>query len=93
MYASKAVEYASAPELYAEPAHPYTHGLFNSRPSLHMSKDEALKVIPGAVPNPLRFPTGCKFHPRCPLVVNRCKRVEPLLRDLRGGHLVACDVV
>ena len=93
MYASKAVEYASAPELYTEPLHPYTHGLFNSRPSLYMSKDEALKVIPGAVPNPLRFPTGCKFHPRCPLVVDRCKRVEPLLRDSREGHLVACDVV
>ena len=93
MYASKAVEHAVAEELYAEPLHPYTHGLFKSRPALGMSKEEELNVIPGTVPNPLRFPSGCKFHPRCPLAVDRCKEVEPQLRDLKPHHLVACDVV
>ena len=93
MYASKAVEHAVAEELYAEPLHPYTHGLFKSRPALGMSKEEELNVIPGTVPNPLRFPSGCKFHPRCPLAVDRCREVEPQLRDLKPHHLVACDVV
>ncbi|HLY08557.1 MAG TPA: ABC transporter ATP-binding protein [Planctomycetota bacterium] len=93
MYASKVVEYASVKELFSHPLHPYTLGLFRSRPSLATKKGERLNVIAGSVPNPLRFPTGCKFHPRCPSVVERCKTVEPELRELRPGHWVACDVV
>ena len=93
MYASKVVEYATVKELFAHPLHPYTLGLFRSRPSLATKKGERLNVIPGSVPNPLHFPTGCKFHPRCPLSVERCKTVEPALRELRPGHWVACDVV
>jgi peptide/nickel transport system ATP-binding protein/oligopeptide transport system ATP-binding protein len=93
MYASKVVEYATVKELFAHPLHPYTLGLFRSRPSLATKKGERLNVIPGSVPNPLHFPSGCKFHPRCPLAVERCKTVEPALRELRPGHWVACDVV
>jgi peptide/nickel transport system ATP-binding protein/oligopeptide transport system ATP-binding protein len=93
MYASKVVEYAPVKDLFANPLHPYTLGLFRSRPSLQTKKGERLNVIAGSVPNPLRFPAGCKFHPRCPQVVERCKTVEPQLRELRPGHWVACDVV
>jgi len=93
MYASKVVEYAPVKELFAHPLHPYTLGLFRSRPSLATKKGERLNVIAGSVPNPLRFPTGCKFHPRCPMAIERCKTVEPELRELRPGHWVACDVV
>ncbi len=93
MYASKVVEYAEAKELFAHPLHPYTLGLMRSRPSLQTRKTERLNVIPGTVPNPLRFPPGCKFHPRCPLVVEKCRSVEPALRELRPGHWVSCDVV
>ena len=93
MYASKVVEYAPVKELFANPLHPYTNGLFKSRPSLATKKGERLNVIQGTVPNPLRFPPGCKFHPRCPMAVERCKSVEPQLRELRPGHWVACDVV
>lgn len=93
MYASKVVEYASVKQLFSEPLHPYTQGLFKSRPSVTSKKGEPLTVIPGSVPNPLRFPPGCKFHPRCPIAVERCKSVEPQLRELRPGHWVACDVV
>ncbi len=98
MYASKMVEFATAKELFANPLHPYTLGLFNSRPSLGKVRTERLNVIRGTVPNPLRFPTGCKFHPRCDLAessgaMERCKSAEPALRELRPGHLVACDVV
>jgi oligopeptide/dipeptide ABC transporter ATP-binding protein len=93
MYASKVVEYAPVKELFAHPLHPYTLGLFRSRPSLATKKGERLNVIAGSVPNPLHFPSGCKFHPRCPSAVERCKTVEPALRELRPGHWVACDVV
>ena len=93
MYASKVVEYASVKDLFSNPLHPYTLGLFRSRPSLATKKGERLNVIPGSVPNPLHFPSGCKFHPRCPMAIERCKTVEPALRELRPGHWVACDVV
>ena len=93
MYASKVVELAPARELYKNPIHPYTLGLFKSRPALTSSRTEKLNVIQGSVPNPLRFPPGCKFNPRCPSVVDKCKTTEPGLRELRPGHFVACDVV
>ncbi len=93
MYASKIVEYAPVSELYKTPLHPYTLGLFKSRPSLATKKGERLNVIEGTVPNPLRFPPGCKFHPRCPMAVDACKVKEPELRELRPGHWVACDVI
>jgi oligopeptide/dipeptide ABC transporter ATP-binding protein len=93
MYASKIVEFATSKELFANPLHPYTKGLFASRPSLETARTDRLNVIRGSVPNPLRFPSGCKFHPRCDLAIDRCKEVEPQLRELRPGHLVACDVI
>ena len=93
MYASKMAEYAPVRELFGHPLHPYTQGLMRARPTLETKKEEQLRVIPGTVPNPLAFPAGCKFHPRCPLAVERCRTVEPALRELRPGHTVACDVV
>jgi oligopeptide/dipeptide ABC transporter ATP-binding protein len=65
MYASRVVESATVEELFEKPQHPYTEGLFRSVPRLGGHK-ERLETIPGTVPNPARFPTGCKFHPRCP---------------------------
>ena len=64
MYASRIVEFATVEELFDKPQHPYTEGLFKSVPKLHANA-ERLDTIPGAVPNPARFPAGCKFHPRC----------------------------
>ncbi|MBI3097593.1 MAG: ABC transporter ATP-binding protein, partial [Planctomycetes bacterium] len=89
MYAGRVVEYASVEELFGAPKHPYTLGLFRSRPSLGVKK-EKLDVIPGTVPNPLHFPPGCRFHPRCPFVQDRCKTDEPTLREIRPGHTSAC---
>ncbi len=93
MYASRVVEKAPAGELFANPLHPYTQGLFNSLPSLGGSSDGRLKTIEGSVPDPLAFPTGCKFWPRCELAVDGCRRAEPLLRTLATDHLAACDVL
>jgi len=91
MYASKMAELAGAAELFARPLHPYTHGLFRSLPRLGTKKTR-LEAIGGNVPNPLAFPTGCKFHPRCPIGRNlpRCRSEEPPLREVHGGHWAAC---
>ncbi len=88
MYAGKIVEYASVNELFERPLHPYTHGLFRSLPSI-ADRKEMLEVIPGVVPNPLDFPSGCRFRNRCPLAQELCKE-EPPLRELAPAHLVAC---
>ncbi|MDA2934402.1 ABC transporter ATP-binding protein [Acidobacteria bacterium AH-259-D05] len=93
MYASKVVEYTTTHELFASPLHPYTHGLLTSVPTLGMPRDRELNVIPGQVPNPLHFPSGCKFHPRCPLAEERCKKEEPPLREVKPGHWAACHVI
>jgi oligopeptide/dipeptide ABC transporter ATP-binding protein len=92
MYASKVVEYGPAKEVFREPLHPYTVGLLHSIPKLETGRTERLNVIQGSVPNPLRFPTGCKFHPRCPRAVEACKTSEPVLREVRPGRWIACDV-
>ncbi|MBI2899884.1 MAG: ABC transporter ATP-binding protein [Planctomycetes bacterium] len=92
MYASKVVEYADVRELFAKPMHPYTQGLFRSRPAIGTPKGKKLSIIPGTVPNPLHFPKGCKFHTRCPIAVEACKVKEPDLRELAPGHWVRCDL-
>ncbi|MBL7106503.1 MAG: ABC transporter ATP-binding protein [Phycisphaerae bacterium] len=91
MYASRIVETSSAKDLFAEPMHPYTQGLLKSIPTLGC-KDKRLYTIEGNVPNPLQFPTGCKFHPRCPLGCDdkRCQRAEPELRQIGDNRTVAC---
>ena len=74
MYASRVVETATVEALFDDPQHPYTEGLFRSVPKLG-GKVERLETIPGTVPNPARFPTGCKFHTRCPRT--RAAAAEP----------------
>lgn len=91
MYASRIVEAAPVAPLFDDPLHPYTRGLLRSLPVLGGGKDR-LEVIEGAVPNPLEFPSGCKFHPRCPIGRDdkRCQTVEPQLREVADGRSVAC---
>ncbi len=90
MYASKIVENAPLRELFENPLHPYTNGLFRSRSELGQPKNKKLNTIRGMVPSPLRFPAGCKFHPRCPDAKDQCERIEPTLREVRPGHFVHC---
>jgi oligopeptide/dipeptide ABC transporter ATP-binding protein len=91
MYASRVVETATAQDVFDRPLHPYTQGLLKSLPRLGERK-ERLDVIGGTVPNPLSFPTGCKFHPRCPLGRDneRCQMQEPPLLEVSSGRCVAC---
>jgi len=91
MYASRIAEVADSDALFAESLHPYTQGLLKSLARLGFS-EKRLRTIPGTVPEPLHFPAGCKFHPRCPIGFDdkRCQAVEPKLREVRPGRCVAC---
>jgi len=104
MYASRIAEVADLQQLFAEPLHPYTQGLLKSLPRLGFSgpvrsktstsngAGKRLPTISGTVPEPLRFPSGCKFHPRCSVGCSdrRCQTVEPRLREVEAGRCVAC---
>jgi oligopeptide/dipeptide ABC transporter ATP-binding protein len=93
MYASRMAELADVGRLFGQPLHPYTQGLFRSLPRLGARAEKSrLEAIGGNVPNPLAFPTGCKFHPRCPVGRDRprCRTQEPLLREVQSGHWAAC---
>ena len=91
MYASKMAEMTDVTSLFNDPLHPYTQGLFRSLPRLG-ARTPRLETIPGNVPNPLNFPTGCKFHPRCPIggALPQCQNEEPPLKQVRPGHWCAC---
>ena len=91
MYASRIVEVAESKVLFEGPLHPYTQGLLRSLPRLGISA-KRLQTIAGTVPDPLHFPTGCKFHPRCPIGNSdkRCQSIEPGLRQVCDGRCVAC---
>jgi oligopeptide/dipeptide ABC transporter ATP-binding protein len=88
MYAGKIVESAPVASLFETPKHPYTHGLFRSLPTL-TEKKKQLSVIPGAVPSPLDFPSGCRFRTRCSMVREICGQ-EPVLREIAPDHFAAC---
>jgi len=89
MYAGKIVEKAEVRELFGNPRHPYTKGLFRSIPSIAGGHDR-LETIEGTVPNPLEFPIGCKFHNRCPFAEDHCVENEPPLLEVGEGHWAAC---
>ena len=92
MYAGKIVEYGDVETIFDEPAHPYTHGLFNSIPDIDAEvTNERLYVIPGMVPRPQNFPTGCRFRTRCLFATEKCSE-EPPVTEIAPGHKVSCWV-
>ena len=92
MYAGRIVERGSAETIFRAPQHPYTWGLLRSIPRLTTARGEELVPIPGQPPSLINVPSGCSFHPRCPYVRDRHRRVDPALEPLPGGdgHEVAC---
>lgn len=92
MYCGQIVEKADAKTIFRHPAysHPYTEGLMTSIPRLSTPRGQRLDAIPGAVPNPLYLPEGCKFAPRCKYCTEKCKIQEPELVEVEPGHLIRC---
>ena len=89
MYAGQVVEYCDSRAAFRRTLHPYTGGLLASLPRLGGQR-EALRVIPGSVPNPAHFPPACRFHPRCPVVQERCRKDDPPVLTFDGDHQSRC---
>jgi len=92
MYLGRIVETASAQELYAAPRHPYTEALLSAVPIPDPDAKRKRIVLQGDVPNPMRPPAGCHFHPRCPHAMERCRVEAPLLREIGPGRMAACHL-
>ena len=92
MYLGRLVEIADRDELYGNPQHPYTQALLSVVPIAdpRLEKKRRRSAISGEIPSPANPPSGCPFHPRCPLAFDRCKVEEPQLLELGGGHAAAC---
>jgi peptide/nickel transport system ATP-binding protein len=89
VYAGQIIEIGDVRTIFHNPAHPYTIGLIKAVPTLTSDKS-ALVSVPGSPPDLIQLPTGCKFHPRCPLADERSREEEPSLVEIASGHHVAC---
>lgn len=89
MYAGRIVETGPIEAIFGEMRHPYTKGLWESIPQLK-EKRRRLNAITGQVPDPMNLPVGCKFHPRCYLMIDDCKKEEPPLYPVNGKHFSRC---
>jgi len=92
MYLGKIVEFARTEELYKSPLHPYSIALLTAIPVPDPTLKRERVILTGEVPSPINPPLGCRFHPRCPKMMEICRREEPRLRDLGNGHFVACHL-
>ena len=91
MYLGRVVEVATTEALFAAPRHPYTQALLAEVPRID-SRRRRFEPVRGEIPSPLDPPTGCHFHPRCTLAVDRCSQEQPTLREIGNGRLVACHL-
>jgi oligopeptide/dipeptide ABC transporter ATP-binding protein len=93
MYLGKIVELADSLDLCAKPLHPYTQALFAASLPSHPDEEKDEIVLSGEVPSALNPPSGCHFHPRCPMVMPHCSGDEPPLTEVAPNHWVACYAV
>jgi peptide/nickel transport system ATP-binding protein len=90
LYAARVMEQAPTADLFGNPLSPYTKGLLGSIPGIDGSRHRRLQAIPGFIPGPQNPPPGCRFHPRCPLAIDDCARIEPPLERKAPNHYAAC---
>ena len=90
MYLGKMVELATRDELFLHPLHPYTRALMSAIPVPDPELKRERTILKGDVPSPLNPPKGCRFHPRCPIAVERCGQEEPPFQEHAPGHWAAC---
>ena len=95
MYLGKLVELADCDELYGNPMHPYTQALLAAVPvpDPEVERKRVHQIVKGEVPSPINPPSGCVFHPRCPIANAGCARAIPEFREVKPGHFVACSLV
>ena len=92
MYLGQIVEHASTEKLYENPLHPYTKALFSAALPSHPDVEREEIILTGEVPSPINPPAGCRFHPRCPFVMDKCSVEIPEFKDVGNGHKVACHL-
>jgi len=92
MYAGRLVETGECDAVYTEPLHPYTRALLSAALPLHPAAVRERIVLSGEVPNPASPPAGCRFHPRCPQAMERCRTEEPEWKELKPGRFAACHL-
>jgi oligopeptide/dipeptide ABC transporter ATP-binding protein len=92
MYLGRIVELSPCDDLYENPLHPYTQALLSAIPHPDPTRKQDRVILQGDVPTPIKPPSGCHFHTRCPLVFDRCSVDSPVSREVRPGHHVACHL-
>jgi oligopeptide transport system ATP-binding protein len=92
MYLGRLAEMGETEQLFAAPKHPYPQALLSAVPSVKRRKTQSRMVLSGDVPTPFNPPVGCRFNTRCPMVMDKCREVEPAWQDTGNGHFVACHL-
>ena len=93
MYLGKIVEFATVDEIFSNPQHPYTKALISAIPQIDPKDRTNRVVLTGDIPSPAAQPSGCHFHPRCPIAAAQCSQLEPILRIMtKSDHQVSCHL-